>query len=48
MSILVSPGKKKLAIRINGELRNNDIVIPLEIISFGDLIEEDGSEILNF
>jgi len=29
-------------------LKSNDKVIPLDIVSFGDLIEEDGSEILNY
>ena len=48
LSILASRDKKKLIAKINGELKNNDKVIPLDIVSFGDLIEEDGSEILNY
>ncbi len=46
MSILTSKDKKHLALKISGELKTDDVVDPLNIISFGDLTEEDGSEIL--
>jgi len=46
LSILSSGDDKRVALKISGELEYDEVKIPLTIMSFGDLIEEDGSELL--